>query len=79
MMNNKIIRCQDCYNKFIFTVKQQQTYTARGWQDPIRCPGCRARKKEIWGTHEYYKAVTEGFTMRKFWRHGTGLFRKSGK
>lgn len=23
-MENKVIRCQDCYNKFIFTVKQQE-------------------------------------------------------
>ena len=58
-MRDKIIRCQDCYNKFIFTVKQQQLYQPRGWQAPIRCPSCRARKKEIWLTNENYKAVSE--------------------
>ena len=29
-MKNKILRCQDCYNKFIFTVKQQENYFEAG-------------------------------------------------
>ena len=28
-MENKVIRCQDCYNKFIFTVKQQEMYAEK--------------------------------------------------
>ena len=78
-MEKKIIRCQDCYNKFVFTVKQQQMYSEKGWQDPIRCPSCRARKKEIWATNEDFKASMGGYTMRKFSRHGRGFFRKLGR
>ena len=78
-MENKIIRCQDCYNKFVFTVKQQQTYLKNGWGDPIRCPSCRARKKEIWATNEDYKSSMGGYIMRKYSRHGRGFFRKMGR
>ncbi len=28
-MENKVIRCQDCCNKFIFTVKQQEMYAEK--------------------------------------------------
>mgnify|MGYP002519285483 CR=1 FL=1 len=78
-MENKVIRCQDCYNKFFFTVKQQQMYAEKGWQDPIRCPDCRARKKERWAAHEDIKALMGGYTMRKFSRRGSGFFRKLGR
>ena len=47
-MKDKVLRCQDCCNNFVFTVKQQESYAERGWTAPIRCPICRARKKEIW-------------------------------
>lgn len=46
-MKNKVLRCQDCYNRFVFTEKQQLFYSSQGWDAPIRCPLCRARKKEI--------------------------------
>lgn len=78
-MENKIIRCQDCYNKFVFTVKQQQMYLEKGWQAPIRCPSCRARKKEIWAANEEYNAIMGKCVMRKFSRHGRGYFRKLGR
>ena len=78
-MENKVIRCQDCYNKFIFTVKQQQMYAEKGWSDPIRCPSCRARKKGIWATTEDYKKMMQGATMRMYSRHGRGFFRKLGR
>ena len=44
-MKDKVIRCQDCCNNFVFTVKQQKSYAERGWTAPIRCPSCRARKR----------------------------------
>ena len=64
-MENKVIRCQDCYNKFIFTVKQQQMYAEKGWDDPIRCPSCRARKKEIWATTEDYKKMMQFLLLQE--------------
>lgn len=78
-MKNKIILCQDCCNKFVFTVKQQARYGEMGWADPIRCPSCRARKKEIWQTKENYRALMRGGPMRLYSRHGRGFFKKVGK
>lgn len=77
-MEKKVLRCQDCYNKFIFTVKQQQAYAERGWDDPIRCPSCRARKKEIRATQEDIRSLMSGCTIRKYSRHGRGFFSKLG-
>lgn len=77
-MKDKVLRCQDCCNHFVFTVKQQQNYQDRGWTDPIRCPSCRARKKEIWQTNEDYKKLTHGGPMRLYSRHGRGFFKKLG-
>ena len=59
-MNEKVIRCQDCCGNFVFTAKQQERYAERGWPDPIRCPNCRARKKEIWQINEVYRKYSEG-------------------
>ena len=78
-MKDKVLRCQDCCNRFVFTVKQQQSYKDRGWTDPIRCPSCRARKKEIWQTNEDYKALMRGGVMRLYSRHGRGFFKRQGK
>ncbi len=75
-MKNKVIRCQDCYNKFIFTVKQQQTYSENGWQAPIRCPSCRARKKEIWATNENYKSLMSSCSTRKYSNPESNFFIK---
>jgi len=77
-MKNKVLRCQDCCTDFTFTVKQQQSYAERGWCDPIRCPSCRARKKEIWQINENYKALMQGTTQRLLSRHGRGFFKKIG-
>lgn len=54
-MGKYVIRCQDCYNKFVFTEKQQEFYSTNAWEPPIRCPICRARKKEIYIIHQQYQ------------------------
>ena len=77
-MKNKVIRCQDCCNNFVFTAKQQESYAERGWGDPIRCPSCRARKKEIFRINEDYKRMMQSGSMRLYSRHGRGFFRKLG-
>ena len=75
-MKNKILRCQDCCGNFVFTEKQQERYAECGWADPIRCPSCRARKKEIRQINEEYRMLMSGGPMRLFSRHGRGFFRK---
>lgn len=56
-MQNKRLKCQDCCTNFVFTIKQQENYAEKGWQEPIRCPLCRARKKEIWMIGEKYRSI----------------------
>lgn len=75
-MENKILRCQDCYNKFIFTTQQQEKYLLNGWQDPIRCPSCRARKKEIYATNMEWSNNT---SKKLFSTHKINLFNKIGR
>ena len=77
-MKDKELRCQDCCSHFMFTVAQQKRYAENGWADPIRCPSCRARKKEIWLANEDYKALMRGDPQRLYSRPGRGLFRRLG-
>ena len=41
MEENKIIKCQDCGQEFIFTVKEQKFYDEKGFPPPKRCKFCR--------------------------------------
>ena len=72
-MKDKVIRCQDCYNEFVFTAEQQKAYPKSGWIPPVRCPQCRARRKKV-----ACNATIQGATLRMYSRHGRGYFRKMG-
>lgn len=78
-MENKVLRCQDCYTQFVFTAIQQQKYADNGWADPIRCPRCRDRKKKRWSQYDEYARLMQGATMRIYSCHGRGFFRKLGR
>lgn len=47
-LEDKTLTCVDCGRQFIFTVGEQEFYSARGLQnEPKRCPECRtARRSE---------------------------------
>ncbi len=45
-MKDKKIVCKDCGNEFIFTIKDQEFYTEKGFSDPIRCFDCRQKRKK---------------------------------
>ena len=78
-MENKTIRCQDCFSEFTFTVKQQKIYGEKGWADPIRCPTCRERKKKLREASEDYRMLMHGAVMRIHSGHGRGYFRRTGR
>lgn len=40
-MSDREINCAQCQNPFVFTEREQQFYTERGFQEPKRCKGCR--------------------------------------
>ncbi|HUV03678.1 MAG TPA: zinc-ribbon domain-containing protein [Armatimonadota bacterium] len=48
MAADKILRCRECNQQFVFTVGEQEFYAQKGFQnEPGRCGPCRkARKRE---------------------------------
>jgi len=46
MMQDKTITCRDCGATFVFTVREQEFYQEKGFDnEPVRCPDCRRAKK----------------------------------
>jgi len=48
MAEDRILKCKECGQQFVFTVGEQEFYAQKGFQnEPARCATCRrARKKE---------------------------------
>jgi CxxC-x17-CxxC domain-containing protein len=47
---DKVIKCRDCGEEFVFTVGEQNFYKDRGFQhEPTRCRRCREEKKRAGG------------------------------
>lgn len=45
-LKDKTIVCKDCGKEFIFTVRDQEFYTEKGFQnEPTRCKECRMARK----------------------------------
>ena len=45
-LKDKTIKCQDCGNDFIFTVRDQEFYAEKGFtNEPKRCFSCRKKRK----------------------------------
>ena len=43
---DKILFCRDCGEEFIFSVREQDFYAQKGFEnDPVRCSSCRATRK----------------------------------
>ena len=59
MYEDKILKCKDCGNEFVFTAGEQEFYAEHGFQnEPQRCKVCRdARKAALRGPREYFTAV----------------------
>ncbi len=46
-MQDKVLVCKDCGNEFVFTVREQEFYQEKGFEnDPVRCPDCRRLRKQ---------------------------------
>lgn len=40
------ITCKDCGTKFMFTVREQEFYAEKGFNNkPVRCKACRDKRK----------------------------------
>jgi CxxC-x17-CxxC domain-containing protein len=45
-LENKVLICKDCGNNFDFTVRDQQFYQEKGFEnEPQRCRDCRSARK----------------------------------
>jgi len=45
-MSDKTITCKDCGQEFVFTVREQEFYKEKGFEnEPQRCKDCRMAKK----------------------------------
>jgi CxxC-x17-CxxC domain-containing protein len=45
-VQNKFLTCKDCGNQFEFTVRDQQFYREKGFEnEPQRCRDCRSARK----------------------------------
>jgi DNA-directed RNA polymerase subunit RPC12/RpoP len=45
-MEDKTLKCADCGVDFVFTVREQEFYAEKGFNnEPKRCPDCRRKRK----------------------------------
>jgi CxxC-x17-CxxC domain-containing protein len=42
---DRTLTCVQCGNEFAFSADDQQFHAGRGYQDPKRCPSCRAERR----------------------------------
>lgn len=59
-MEDRDITCVQCQTPFVFTAKDQQFYTERGFQDPKRCKGCRENRSAKGGGASSGRAPRQG-------------------
>ena len=53
-MADKTIVCKDCGTEFAFTVREQEFYKEKGFEnDPVRCKPCRDKKKSERGNRNF--------------------------
>jgi len=62
---DKTLVCADCGAEFTFSAADQEFHSARGYQDPKRCPPCRQARRADRGGYSrgeriMYDAVCSG-------------------
>lgn len=46
MFEDKVLKCKDCGEEFVFTAGEQEFYAEKGFaSEPQRCISCRKRRK----------------------------------
>ncbi len=46
MYKDRYLACRDCGEEFLFSASEQEFFAEKGFtNDPGRCPGCRAARK----------------------------------
>lgn len=44
-MQDRILKCRDCGQEFVFTAGEQEFFAEKGFSEPSRCSSCRAARK----------------------------------
>lgn len=44
-LTDRTLTCAQCGQEFTFSAEDQQFHAGRGYQDPKRCPTCRAERR----------------------------------
>ncbi len=48
MFADKVLRCRECSNEFVFTAGEQEFFSMKGLlNEPGRCPTCRAQRRSF--------------------------------
>lgn len=64
-MTDKILKCKECGQTFTFTVREQEFYKEKNFEnEPQRCPECRAAKKQQSRGKFRSNAPREMFTVK---------------
>jgi CxxC-x17-CxxC domain-containing protein len=50
----RTLTCVQCGNAFAFSTDDQEFHASRGYQDPKRCPSCRAERRANQGGDSSY-------------------------
>jgi CxxC-x17-CxxC domain-containing protein len=58
--SDRTLTCVQCGNDFTFTADDQQYHASRGYQEPKRCPACRAERRNSQGGGSYGGASSYG-------------------
>lgn len=65
-LRDKTIKCKDCGEEFIFTVREQEFYAEKGLRnEPQRCKSCRDKKKASGGFSNRDGRPSGGFSNRE--------------
>jgi CxxC-x17-CxxC domain-containing protein len=55
-MTDRTLTCVQCGQDFTFSAEDQQYHAERGYQDPKRCPTCRAERRSGGGSGSSYRS-----------------------
>ena len=65
-LQEKTIKCFDCGGEFVFSVEEQEAFTAKGYTNsPKRCPTCRDTRKARQISQGNYKSIQPGFRAER--------------
>jgi CxxC-x17-CxxC domain-containing protein len=57
---DRSLTCVQCGSEFTFSADDQQFHAGRGYQDPKRCPTCRAERRSSQGGGGGYRSSSYG-------------------